>query len=104
LTSAWAARNISNLCRLAATTDAIVPDVREQKERFIVGFKVVVHYPNGSREEEDEVFATKTEANDYGLQLLDNYRVGGETLHMSNMGDYPLSDEAPEFEVIEVNG
>jgi hypothetical protein len=67
-----------------------------------VGFKVVMHYPDGSKEEEDEVFETETDANDYGLEQVNNYGVGGEVLHMSNMGDHQLSDEDADFEVIEV--
>ena len=67
-----------------------------------MSFKVVVHYPDGSKEEEDEVFESEAEAEEYGLEQVNNYRVGGEVLHMSNMGDYPLSGDAA-FEVIEVN-
>jgi hypothetical protein len=41
----------------------------------------------------------------FGLEQCDNYDVGGEVLHMSNPGDYPLNedDDEVDFEVIEVD-
>ena len=39
-------------------------------------------------EEQDEVFATKEEAEDYALYLCSCCRTGAETLHWSNPGDY----------------
>ena len=54
-------------------------------------------------EEEDEVFDSYEEADDYALYLKSCYHLGGEILEMSNPGDYPYDpDYEPEFEVIEV--
>ena len=66
-------------------------------------FKVIMKYPDGTREEDDEVFESESEATEYGLNQLNNYETGGEVLHLSNPGDYPLSDDdTADFEVIEV--
>ena len=47
----------------------------------------------------DEVFDSEEEAYNYGLEMCSDYKVGMETLHMSNPGDYPVDDEEPEIEV-----
>lgn len=62
-------------------------------------------YSDGTKEEEDDVFATAAEAEEYGLYLISCHHTGSEILHMSNPGDHPLSDadEEPEYEVISVN-
>jgi hypothetical protein len=68
-------------------------------------YKVVMKYPDGTTEEDDEVFETEEEANAYGGDQCGNYVLGGEILHMSNPGDYPLKedDEDVDFDVIEVD-
>lgn len=67
-------------------------------------FKVVMSYPDGTTEEDDEIFNTEAEANEYGLYLCSCYESGGEILHKSNPGDYPFDDGGqPDFEVIEVD-
>ena len=67
-------------------------------------YKVVVIYPDGTKEEDDEVFETEDEAEAQGLELCSCYVAGGEVLHMSNPGDYPLSeDDDVDFNVIEVD-
>lgn len=55
-------------------------------------------------DEQDEVFSTYEEAEEYALYLVSCYHTGGETLEMSNPGDYPYdpSDE-PEYEIIETD-
>jgi hypothetical protein len=66
-------------------------------------FKVIIKYPDGTREEDDEVFESESEATEYGLNQVSNHETGGEVLHLSNPGDYPLSDDdTADFEVIEV--
>lgn len=66
-------------------------------------FKVIMKYPDGTRAEDDEVFESESEATEYGLDQLNNYETGVEVLHLSNPGDYPLSnDDTADFEVIEV--
>lgn len=66
-------------------------------------FKVVMQYPDGTSEEEDEVFETESEAEAFGLDQCNNYIVGAEVLHLSNPGDYPVNDDTADFEVIEVD-
>ncbi len=54
--------------------------------------------------EENEVFDTYEEADEYALYLLSCYHIGGEILEMSNPGDYPYDpDDEPEYEIIEVD-
>ena len=67
-------------------------------------FKIVMTYPDGTTEEDEELFDTEEEANEYGLIQLGNYAEGGEVLHLSNPGDYPLEQGEPDFEVVEVQG
>lgn len=64
-------------------------------------YKVVMKYADGSTEEDDEVFDTRGEADEYGLYLVSCTSLGAEIMHMSNPGDYPLSDEEADFEVVE---
>ena len=68
-----------------------------------MAYKVVMQYPDGTEEEDDEVFEAEAEADEHGLYMVSCYAQGGEILHMSNPGDYPLSDEEADFEVIEVD-
>lgn len=65
-------------------------------------FKVVIKYPGGASEEEDELFDTEEAANEAGMYAVSCYAQGGEVLNMSNPGDYPLSGEVADFEVVEV--
>lgn len=68
-------------------------------------YKVVVRFPDGTTEDADELFETHEEAHAYGLEWCSNYSVGGEVLHLSNPGDYPLSeaDDDVDFDVVEVD-
>lgn len=55
--------------------------------------------------EQDEEFTTEEAAEDYALYLCSCSRVGAETLHWSNPGDYDYDEETfedPEFEIVEV--
>lgn len=65
-------------------------------------YKVIIKYPDGTTEEDDEIFATEAEADEYGLVQVSNFSAGGEVLHMSNPGDYPLDDEDADYEVVEI--
>jgi len=68
-------------------------------------YKLVMHYPDGTSEEEDGLFNTEAEAEEHGGYLCGCYHVGGETLHLSNPGDYLLDEDAEvDFEVIEIDG
>jgi hypothetical protein len=68
-------------------------------------FKVVINYPDGTKEEDDEVFETEEEAEAHGLEQCSHYVAGGEVLHMSNAGDYPLrqDDDDVDFDVMKVD-
>lgn len=65
-------------------------------------YKIVMKYPDGTSEEQDEVFETESDADEYAVYLVSCYSQGGEILHMSNPGDYPLSDDSADFEIVEV--
>jgi hypothetical protein len=65
-------------------------------------YKVIYYYPDGTSEEDDELFDTEEEAKEHGLYMCDCYRVGGEVLNMSNPGDYPLTDDECDYEVVKV--
>ena len=57
-------------------------------------------------EEEDEVFDTYEDADEYGLYLQSCCREGAEILNLSNPGDYEYDEEdfeAPDYEVIEID-
>lgn len=55
-------------------------------------------------EEDDEIFDTYEDAEEYALQWLSDWNTGGEVFGMSNPGDYPYDpDDEPEYEIIEVD-
>lgn len=57
-------------------------------------------------EEQDEVFNTEAEAEEYALYLCSCSRDGAETLHMSNPGDYEYEEdefEYPDYEIEEID-
>ncbi|SBN95773.1 Hypothetical protein PFR_JS12-1_1391 [Propionibacterium freudenreichii] len=68
-----------------------------------MAYKIVMQYPDGDSEEQDEVFDTEAQAVDYAGYLVSCYDLGGEVLNMSNPGDYPLSEEEADYEIIEVD-
>ncbi len=52
----------------------------------------------------EDIFDTYEEADDYALYLCSCAKVGAETLHLSNPGDYEYDEddfEYPEYEIIE---
>ncbi len=54
-------------------------------------------------DEQDEVFDTYEDADEYALYLCSCYHTGGEILEMSNPGDYPYDpDDEPDYEIVEV--
>ena len=60
-------------------------------------FKIIF---NG--EEQDEEFSTYEEAEDCARDLVGAYHEGGETMELSNPGDYPYNpDDDPDYEIIE---
>lgn len=56
-------------------------------------------------EEEDELFITERDADEYAVYLQGCAREGAEILNMSNPGDYNYDEdnfEYPEYEIVEV--
>lgn len=67
-------------------------------------FKIKLMYSDGNTEELDGVFDTEDEAEEYALEAISEYHLGGEILNMSNPGDYPLDEEDDvDYEVIEID-
>ena len=57
-------------------------------------------------EEQDEVFSTEEDAEEYALYLCSCTREGAEILHMSTPGDYAYDEdtfEDPEYEIVELD-
>lgn len=51
---------------------------------------------------QDEVFDSYEDAEDYAGYLSGCFHDGGETLELSNPGDYPYDEDAePEYEIID---
>ncbi len=64
----------------------------------MIKYKVVVE-----GEEQDEIFDTEDEAEEYARYCCSCVDLGAEILHMSNKGDYSYSGGAEyEYEIIEV--
>lgn len=54
-------------------------------------------------EEQDEVFDTYEDADDYVNELIGCWHEGGEVLQLSNPGDYPYDpDDEPDYEIVEI--
>ena len=68
-------------------------------------YKVIMSYPNGAEEEDDDVFATREEATEHGSMLCSNYAAGVEISYLRATGDSPEldDDEQADFEVVEVD-
>lgn len=67
-------------------------------------YKVVMHYSDGTDEEEDELYDSEEQAEEAGNYSCSCYREGREILNLSNPGDYPLDDDDDcDFDVIEVD-
>lgn len=57
-------------------------------------------------DEEDEIFDSEEEAEEYALYLCSCARTGAEILNLSNPGDYAYDEdefEEPDYEIIEVD-
>jgi hypothetical protein len=65
-------------------------------------FKYKLIFSDGEIIESDGVFDSEDEAQEYALEAISEYHVGGEILNMSNPGDYPRDDyDDVDFEVFE---
>ena len=57
-------------------------------------------------EEEDDIFSSEEEAEEYALYLCSCARTGAEILHWSNPGDYDYDEDTfgePEYEIVEID-
>ena len=69
----------------------------------MANYKVLMHYSDGTDEEDDTIFDSQEGAEEYGLYLCGCTAEGAEILNLSNPGDYPIDeDDETDFEVIEV--
>lgn len=66
-------------------------------------YRLVITYPDGTVEEDEDLFDTYEQADAAGLDAMSSYRLGGEILHDSNPGDHPLTDDEPDFHIIGFN-
>ena len=78
-----------------------------RKVELVPKFKVLILFPTGmkidSELEENEVFTSREDAEEYGLEWCSNYHAGGEVLHLSNPLEYPPDEEGSiDFEVVEI--
>ena len=65
-------------------------------------YKVIMHYLNRISEEEEEIFDTEYDADQYALYLISCGKEGAEILNLSNPGNYDLDDyDEPDFEIVE---
>lgn len=72
------------------------------REGSDVKYRISLSFEDGSTEQPEEVFDSEDAAREFGYQWISDYHQGGEVLHMSNPGDYPLNeDEEVDLEVIE---
>ncbi len=56
-------------------------------------------------EEEDEIFNSERDAEEYALYLCSCCEEGADTLHMSNPGDYDYDEdsfETPDYEIVKI--
>ncbi|MCM1091233.1 MAG: hypothetical protein NC092_10160 [Butyrivibrio sp.] len=75
-----------------------------------MAYKVVMTFPDGEvidsykEDGDDGIFDTEQEAEDYYTEWISNYSTGGEVLHLSNPGDYPIdeNEEDPDYEIVEI--
>ena len=67
-------------------------------------YQVNIIFPNGEEDLDDEIFDSYKEAEEYAWYLCGCYKEGGEILHMSNPGDYPLKeDDDCDYEIVKVD-
>ena len=59
-------------------------------------------YPDGTSELDYEEFDNEESARAHGHYLCSCYSQGAEDLYLSNPGDYPLTGDEADFEIVEV--
>lgn len=78
--------------------------VFERRIAMSTKYKVIMHYPDGETEELDEIFDTESAAEEEALYMCSCYDEGGDTLYMSNPGDYPLEMNCEvDYEIVEID-
>lgn len=65
-------------------------------------FLVEMIYPDGTTDLEEEVYDSYEEAEDAALYSCSCYNQGAEDLFLSNPGDYPMSEDEPDFRIISI--
>lgn len=65
--------------------------INRNARRMTMGYRLQIHFSDGSSELIDEVFETKEDAEAEYDSWLENYSVGGETLKLASE-DYDDSD------------
>ena len=56
-------------------------------------YRIELSFEDGSTEKPEEEFDNEDEAREFAHQWISDYHQGGEVLHMSNPGDYPLNED-----------
>ena len=56
-----------------------------------------------NEEEQDEIFDTEEDAEEYALYLCSCTELGAEILHMSNPGDYDEDEYETDYEIVEID-
>lgn len=67
-------------------------------------FKTRLIFSDGDTLELEGTFDTEEEAEEYALEAISEYNLGGDILNMSNPGDYPDDEEVDvDFEINEID-
>lgn len=65
-------------------------------------FRLLMKYPDGTVEEEEELFDSEEAAREYGNYMISCSQEGAEIMFMSNPGDYPIDEYSdPDYEIVE---
>ena len=64
-------------------------------------YRVIIHYADGTTEVEDEIFYSRSDAEEYGSYMVACCHDGAETSHLSNPGDYPFEDAGDVYSEVE---
>ncbi|MCM1500608.1 MAG: hypothetical protein NC124_19270 [Clostridium sp.] len=73
-------------------------------KKDMIYFLILLRATNRKEDGDDGIFDTEQEAEDYFYEWMSNYNTGGEVLHLSNPGDYPLEmvEQEPDYEIVEI--
>ena len=69
-------------------------------------YKYILHFSDGrdlDSEDYGDIYDSYEAAQDAALEAIGGYRMGGETLHLSNPGDYDeCEDEDIDYDILEI--